>query len=56
MLALQVTHIGIHEERLTSVKHLVKHMELDKAVSRVQDVITTCKYLKHSNNSAGEKS
>lgn len=31
-------------------------MEFDKAESRGQDVITICKYLKHSNNSAIEKS
>lgn len=31
-------------------------MEFDKAASRGQDVITICKYLKHSKNRAGEKS
>lgn len=41
MLDMQVTHFGIYEERLTIVKHLVKHMELGKAVSKGQDVITT---------------
>lgn len=55
MLALQVSHIGVHKGRLTRVKHLVKHMGLDRTVSRVQGVITTHKYLKPSNNSAVEK-
>lgn len=44
----------MHEERLARVKHL-KHMELDKAAIRGQDVINAYKYLKHSNNSAGER-
>lgn len=45
----------MHEERLAKVKHLLKHMELEKTASRDQDAIKAYKYLKHSNNSAGEK-